>query len=90
MVRAGNLRNKGLCFLSRESISSALCNWNVNDGSVTLNGKTVKLETRSQEAVVRKIYAAEDISVPPQSQLNLPVKSITVVGTSKCCSRLGY
>ena len=51
--------------------------WNFNKGEIYLAGETFKLRSRRiQQPYCRRVVLTEDITVPPRSQLDVPVKAV--------------
>ena len=51
--------------------------WNFNKGEIYLAGETFKLRSRrSQQPYCRTVVLMENVTVPPRSQLDVPVKAV--------------
>ena len=51
--------------------------WNFNKGEIYLAGETFKLRSRrTQQPYCRRVVLTENVTVPPRSQLDVPVKAV--------------
>jgi len=50
------------------------CEWLFGQHRIVINGKSVRLRTRPSRASVRRVYVRENVSVPIDSEVNVPVR----------------
>jgi len=62
------------CILGYDWLCRNRCWWLFDKGVLVIEGKTVKRKHRPSRANVRRIYVRETVSVPAQTQINVPVR----------------
>ena len=50
------------------------CHWFFDQGVLVINGKSVKLKQRPARSHIRRVYVRETISIPADTQINVPVR----------------
>ena len=62
------------CILGYDWLKRNHCQWLFDKAVLVIAGKPVKLKYRPSRANVRRIYVRETVSVPANSQVNVPVR----------------
>ena len=62
--------------LGYDFLSAQKAVWDFEQNSLTIKGVTIPLETREKRATCCRIYAVEDTQIPPNTEMNVPVKLV--------------
>ena len=62
------------CILGYDWLRRNRCWWLFDKSVLVVDGKTVRLKNRPSRANVRRIYVRETVSVPAQTQINVPLR----------------
>jgi gag-polyprotein putative aspartyl protease/Zinc knuckle len=60
----------GIDFLSQND-----CHWNFQRKIITINGKAVTLQRKRKQVMARRVYAAQDIIIPPRCQTHVATRT---------------
>ena len=71
--------------LGYDWLSQIGCHWYLDKSILVINGVSVKLKQRATRAAIRRVCVQETISIPTDSQVNVPVRlPISNVRTPNC------
>ena len=55
-------------------LEANLCRWDFQSGTLTVAGTAVPLVSKPRGAVVRRVYVEQNVTVPPRTQVEVPVR----------------